>query len=74
MKNIIYLSSSDQFPRIKLGIGAKPNPDYNLADWVLSKMSAAEHKTLVETVENAVKALPLLIEGRVEEAMNLYSR
>ena len=36
MKNIIYLSGSDQFPRIKLGVGKKPHPDYNLADWVLS--------------------------------------
>ena len=37
VKNIIYQLSSDQFPRVKIGIGAKPHPDYDLADWVLSK-------------------------------------
>ena len=46
MKNIIYLAGSDQFPRIKLGVGKKPHPDYNLADWVLSRFSETEQKTL----------------------------
>ena len=35
IKNIIYLSGKDTFPRIKMGVGAKPHPDYSLADWVL---------------------------------------
>ena len=39
MKNIIYLTGSDQFPRVKIGVGQKPHPDYDLADWVLSAFS-----------------------------------
>ena len=37
LKNIIYLTGSDQFPRVKIGVGAKPHPDYDLAKWVLSR-------------------------------------
>src|SRR5699024_6166811 len=44
MKNILYLSGSDQLPRIKLGVGKKPRPDYDLADWVLSRFTAEEQK------------------------------
>ena len=68
------LVHDDAFPRIKLGVGKKPTPEYDLADWVLSKMSEAEYNTLLETAERAAKALPLLIDGRIEEAMNRYSR
>ena len=53
MKNIIYLSGSDQFPRIKLGVGKKPHPDYNLADWVLSRFTEKEQKDLATALENA---------------------
>ena len=74
MRSIIEQCGTDAITRIKLGVGKKPTPEYDLADWVLSKMSAAEYKTLLETAENAAKALPLLIDGRAEEAMNLYSR
>lgn len=47
IKNIIYLSGKDTFPRIKMGVGAKPRPDYNLADWVLSQFTEPEKKTFV---------------------------
>lgn len=42
MRSIITLSGSDQFPRIKLGVGAKPHPDYDLAAWVLSRFTKEE--------------------------------
>lgn len=74
MRSIIEQCGTDGIMRIKIGVGKKPTPEYDLADWVLSKLSADELDTLSKTAENAVKALPLLIEGRVEEAMNLYSR
>lgn len=48
MRSIIYLSGSDKFPRIKVGIGAKPNPDWDLADWVLSKFTPDEMKSLMK--------------------------
>ena len=44
MKNIIYLSGKDTFPRIKMGVGAKPNPQWDLADWVLSRFTEQEQK------------------------------
>ena len=74
MRSIIGQCGTDEIMRIKLGVGKKPTPEYDLADWVLSKMSEAEYNTLLETAERAAKALPLLIDGRIEEAMNLYSR
>lgn len=73
MKNIIYLSGSDQFPRIKLGVGKKPHPDYNLADWVLSKFTTQEQKELDLALENVAAAAELIVRGDIDRAMNLYN-
>lgn len=73
MKNIIYLSGKDTFPRIKLGIGAKPNPGWNLADWVLSHFSEQERKTLSEVFDHAADAVELLVNGKSAEAMNKFN-
>lgn len=73
MKNIIYLSGREDFPRIKLGVGKKPHPDYDLADWVLSRFTEPDHKLLLEAVENAAKAALLIVENNTEKAMNLYN-
>lgn len=73
MKNIIYLSGSDQFPRIKLGVGQKPNPEYNLADWVLSRFSQSDLKELDTALENACAAAGCIIRGDIDRAMNLYN-
>ena len=73
MRSIIYLSGSENFPRIKIGIGAKPNPHWDLADWVLSKFTDDEFKTLGTMFDNAAKAVELIIEGNTDRAMNLYN-
>lgn len=73
MKNIIYLSGSDQFPRIKLGVGQKPHPDFNLADWVLSRFSAADLKALDAALDSAAAAAELIVRGETDRAMNLYN-
>lgn len=73
MKNIIYLAGSDQFPRVKIGIGAKPNPEWDLADWVLSRFSAADAKLMQESIGHAAQAAELLVNGKVDEAMNQYN-
>lgn len=73
MRSIIYLSGSDRFPRIKIGIGKKPCPEYDLAAWVLSKFSGDEMKKLEAVAENSVKAVELIIAGKPQEAMNLYN-
>ena len=74
IKNIIYHLSSDLFPRIKIGIGAKPHPDYDLADWVLTPFSKDDLKVLRDVCENAGKAIELMVDGKTEEAMSKFSR
>ena len=74
IKNIIYHLSSELFPRIKIGIGAKPHPDYDLADWVLTPFSKEDLKTLREICENAGEAIELMVDGKIEEAMSRFSR
>ncbi len=73
MKNILYLSGSDQFPRIKIGIGEKPNPQWDLADWVLSHFSTDEMKLMNESTKNAAAAAALMVNDKIDEAMNRYN-
>ena len=73
MKNIIYLSGSDKFPRIKIGIGKKPNPEYDLAAWVLSRFSKDEIKKLEAVAENSYDSVELIMDGNISEAMNRYN-
>lgn len=73
VKNIIYHLNSDKFPRIKIGVGKKPHPDYNLADWVLSEFSKKELETLEPVLKNACDAVELIINGKTDEAMNLFN-
>ncbi len=73
VKNIIYLSGSDLFPRIKIGIGAKPHPDYNLADWVLSSFSDKEQKQINEVLQKSHDALKCIINDDIDKAMSLYN-
>ncbi len=73
MKNIIYLSGSDAFARIKIGVGAKPSPQWELADWVLSSFSAEEIKLLEPVIDKAADAARLIVGGDIAKAMNLYN-
>lgn len=73
IKNIIYHLASDQFPRIKIGVGKKPHPDYDLADWVLSEFKKDEEAPLKSALENACAAVELLLNGEIDKAMNLYN-
>ena len=73
MKNIIYLSGKDAFPRVKIGVGAKPGPEWDLADWVLSSFSDAEAKEMGGAIENAYRALELMVRGDIDGAMGQYN-
>ena len=73
IKSIIYLSSSDAFPRIKMGVGAKPHPDYKLADWVLGHFAKEDGEKLEQCFQNAVACLELIVQGKTDEAMNKYN-
>ena len=70
IKSIIYHLNSDNFPRIKIGVGEKPHPDYNLADWVLSTFSKDEMEELMKAIQKAVDVLPDMLDGNIDRAMN----
>lgn len=70
IKSIIYHLNSDNFPRIKVGVGAKPHPDYNLADWVLSAFKKDELEELKKAIAKATEVLPYMLDGEIDKAMN----
>jgi PTH1 family peptidyl-tRNA hydrolase len=73
IKSIIYHLNSDSFPRIKLGVGMKPDPDYDLADWVLSSFTKDELVKMRQAAENAVLAAELMVSGETDLAMSKYN-
>ena len=73
IKSIIYLTGEDTFPRIKIGVGKKPHPQYNLADWVLSNFKSDEIPLIREACQHAAEAAELMVSGKINEAMNKYN-
>ena len=73
IKSIIAELGSQAFPRVKIGVGAKPNPEYDLAAWVLSSFSSREEKDLSFALENAADAALVIIEKGVPEAANRFN-
>ena len=73
IKNIILHTNSDKFPRIRIGVGAKPHPDYDLADWVLSGFPKEQAEALEQSLSNAASAAELMVQGKINEAMNKFN-
>lgn len=73
IKSIIQELGSQDFPRVKIGVGAKPHPDYDLADWVLSAFSSAEEKELAPALERAADAALCIIDEGTAAASNRFS-
>jgi PTH1 family peptidyl-tRNA hydrolase len=73
LKNIIQYGGSDKFPRIRIGVGAKPTPEYDLADWVTGKFSAEDKKAIGARFADVEKAIPIILSGDIERAMCLYN-
>lgn len=73
IKSIIYHLNSDAFPRVKLGVGEKPHPDYDLADWVLSQFKKDELALLHEAAEKACSAAELIVSGDIDKAMSNFN-
>ena len=73
IKSIIQELGSQTFPRVKIGVGAKPHPDYDLADWVLSSFSAQDEKALTVSLPNAADATLAIIDSGVPEAANKFN-
>ena len=73
LKSIIAQLHSDQFPRLKMGVGQKPHPDYDLADWVLGKFSPADAKIMQEASERACDAIECLLSQGMDKAMAKFN-
>lgn len=73
IKSIISELGTQDFPRVKIGVGSKPTPEYDLADWVLSSFSAQEEKALIPALERAANAALCIMEQGVPEAANRYN-
>ena len=73
LRSIIELTGKDDFPRVKVGIGKKPNPNYDLAKWVLSKFKDDELKELENIKENVYSAAKLIINDQIDKAMNKFN-
>ena len=73
IKSIIQEVGSQAFPRVKIGVGSKPNPEFDLADWVLSTFSAQEEKALAVALSNAADAALSIIDRGVPETANRFN-
>lgn len=73
MKDIIELSGKDDIMRIKMGVGAKPHPDYDLASWVLGKFPKEEQENLEKALDISVKAIKEIIARGIDSAMNKFN-
>ena len=74
LKSIIAHLSSEEFPRIKLGVGNKPTPDYDLADWVLSRFPKADLDVIAQMTPNVLSAIEQIVRGDIDGAMMRYSK
>lgn len=74
LKSIIAHLSSEEFPRIKLGVGNKPTPEYDLADWVLSRFPKADLDLIGEMTPRVVSAIEEIVRGDIDGAMMRYSK
>ena len=73
LKSIIAHLGTDQFPRVKVGVGAPPNPEYDMADWVTGGFSAAERRVVDAALDRALDAAACVIEKGVTEAQNRFN-
>ncbi len=73
LRSIITHIGTDEFPRVRIGVGKKPHPAYDLADWVLSKFKKDELPAMEQAYEHAAAAAELIVGGRIDEAMNKFS-
>lgn len=73
LRSIIDLTGRDDFQRIKVGVGKKPHPDYDLAKWVLGKFRPDDAEKMKLSAGNACESIKLMVQGKTDEAMNKYN-
>ncbi|MCI8477551.1 MAG: aminoacyl-tRNA hydrolase [Oscillospiraceae bacterium] len=73
LKNIIQHLGTDQFPRIKVGVGEKPHPDYDMVDWVLGRFGKEDQTTIEKAVQRAAEAVECLLQDGIDRAMGRFN-
>ena len=73
LKSIIQHLGTDQFPRLKVGVGGKPHPDYDMADWVLGKFQGEDKKIMDDAAVRAAQAVECLLSQGIDRAMNQFN-
>ena len=73
LKSVIQHLGTDQFPRLKVGVGGKPHPDYDMADWVLGRLQGEDKKVMDEAVKRAADAVECLLREGPQIAMNRFN-
>ncbi len=71
--SIINHLGSDAFPRIRIGVGEKPTPEYDLAAWVLGRFSEADKKAVSNRLDDAYDCISMILEGKLDEAMGIFN-
>jgi PTH1 family peptidyl-tRNA hydrolase len=73
LRSITEHLGTDAFPRIRIGVGAKPHPDYPMADWVLGRIPEEDQKKLFSIFGCVSEAVPMLLDGRIDDAMGQFN-
>lgn len=74
IKSIIEHLDTNVFPRVKVGVGQKPHPDYDLASWVLSEFSEKDLETLDNVFETATLGIEKILSGNIDDAMQICNK
>lgn len=74
LKSIIARLPGEDFPRIKIGVGKKPSPEYDLANWVLGRMPEGDMKLMSARFDDIAMATELIVKGMIDEAMQRFSK
>lgn len=73
LKDIIACLGTDGFARVRLGVGEKPNPEYDLANWVLGKLGGEDRKAFESRLDDVEAAVRLIMAGKLSEAQNRFN-
>ena len=73
LKSVIQHLGTDQFPRLKVGVGRKPHPDYDMADWVLGQFQGADRAAMDQAADQAAQAVECLLAQGIDRAMNRFN-
>ena len=73
LKSIIQHLGTDQFPRLRVGVGEKPHPDYDLADWVLGRFTGEDKKAIDAAVKRAADGVECILKDGLEQGLNRFN-